>query len=125
MERGNSVIFAFVPDLMDHLRRTFDPESPVRYDLLFEEVRTSPLLILDDFGKERKSDWAVEKLYQIIVHRHNLRLPTIITSTMKFEDNRDPILSRVLDESLSSPNPIDAPDYRKRMGDSISRRRKS
>ena len=125
LERGNSVIFAFVPDLMDHLRRTFDPESPVRYDRLFEEVRTSPLLVLDDFGKERKSDWAVEKLYQIIVHRHNLRLPTIITSTMKFEDNRDPILSRILDESLSSPNPIDAPDYRKRMGGSNSRRRKS
>ena len=80
IERGNAVVFAFVPDLMDYLRARSVPESPVRYDRLFEEVKTAPLLILDDFGKERRSDWAVEKLYQIIVHRHNLRLPTVITS---------------------------------------------
>ena len=124
IECGNPVIFAFVPDLMDHLRRTFDPESPVRYDRLFEEVRTTPLLILDDFGKERKSDWAVEKLYQIVVHRHNLRLPTVITSTMEFDsEGGDPILSRILDESIKIHYVIDAPDYRKKMRPVPGRRR--
>ena len=116
LELDNSAIFAFVPDLMDHLRRTFDPQSPIRYDRLFEEVRSTPLLILDDFGKERKSDWAVEKLYQIVVHRHNLRLPTVITCAMELEDvGGDPILSRILDESIKNHYVIEAPDYRKKM----------
>ena len=87
---------------MDYLRDTFDPASPARYDRVFEEVRTAPLLVLDDFGKERRSEWAVEKLYQIIVHRHNVRLPTVITSMMEFSEERDHVISRILDQSLST-----------------------
>ena len=109
---GKSVFFAFVPDLMDYLRDTFIPDSPITYDDLFEGVRNSPLLILDDLGKERRSPWAIEKLYQIIVHRHNARLPTVITSMMEFRDELDPITSRVQDPSVSQLIPIEAPDYR-------------
>ena len=124
IDQNRPVLFTFVPDLMDYLRDTFHPESSVRYDRLFEEVRTSPLLILDDFGKERKSDWAVEKLYQIVVHRHNLRLPTVITSTLEFKDEGgDPILSRILDDSIKIDCVIDAPDYRKKMRPTAGRRK--
>ncbi len=115
IERGHRVVFSFVPDLMDYLRDTFDPESPVRYDRVFEEVKTAPLLVLDDFGKERRSEWAVEKLYQIIVHRHNVRLPTVITSMREFSEERDPVISRILDPSLSTHVQVEAPDYRKKI----------
>ena len=115
IERDQRVVFSFLPDLMDHLRDTFDPESPVRYDRVFEEVRSAPLLVLDDFGKERRSEWAVEKLYQIIVHRHNVRLPTVITSTSELLEKRDPVISRILDPSLSTLVRVEAPDYREKM----------
>lgn len=125
IERGQRVIFSFVPDLMDYLRDTFDPESPVRYDRVFEEVRTAPLLVLDDFGKERRSEWAVEKLYQIVVHRHNVRLPTVITSMREFSEERDPVISRILDPSLSTLVRVEAPDYREKMRPVPGRRRRS
>ena len=112
IEKGGPVNFAFVPELMDYLRYTFSPESTVTYDRVFEEVKNAPLLVLDDLGKERSSGWAVEKLYQIVVHRHNARLPTIITSMMDFGDNLDPITSRVQDPSVSQLVRLDAPDYR-------------
>ena len=51
-------------------------------------------------------------LYQIIVHRHNSRLPTIITSMLDFKDELDPITSRVQDGYISQVIPIKAPDYR-------------
>ena len=105
-------MFWFVPELMDYLRYTFNPESPVAYDRVFEEVKSAPLLILDDLGRERGSSWAVEKLYQIVVHRHNARLPTVITSAMDFKDDLDPITSRVQDGDISQVVPVDAPDYR-------------
>ena len=123
-ERGQRVVFSFVPDLMDHLRDTFDPESPVRYDRVFEEVKAAPLLVLDDFGKERRSEWAVEKLYQIIVHRHNVRLPTVITSMREFSEERDPVISRILDPSLSTLVRVEAPDYRKKMRPVPGRRKR-
>ena len=120
---GRPVVFWFVPELMDYLRYTFNPESPVAYDRVFEEVKGAPLLILDDLGRERGSPWAVEKLYQIVVHRHNARLPTVITSGMDFKDDLDPITSRVQDGDISQVVPVDAPDYRNKGLRPPSRRR--
>ena len=112
MTKGETVFFAFVPELLDYLRETFSPDSAVTYDRLFDQVKAAPILILDDLGKERSSKWAVEKLYQIIVHRHNARLPTVITSMLEFKDELDPITSRVQDPWVGQLIRIDAPDYR-------------
>jgi DNA replication protein DnaC len=112
IKAGDPVAFAFVPDLLDYLRFTFNPESPVTYDRFFERVRTAPLLILDDLGGQRTSPWAEEKLYQIIVHRHNARLPTVITTRRLPIDPHDPVASRLKDPGLVSLLTIDTPDYR-------------
>ena len=112
LKAGEPVAFTFVPDLLDHLRFTFSPESPVTYDRLFERVKTAPLLILDDLGGQRTSPWAEEKLYQIIVYRHNARLPTVITTRRLPVDPHDPVASRLKDPSLVSVLTIDTPDYR-------------
>ena len=112
LEAGESVAFAFVPALLDHLRFTFTPDSTVNYDQLFEWIRQVPLLVLDDLGAQRTSPWAEEKLYQLIVHRHNARLATVITTRGLSGDNNDPISSRLKDPSLVSVLAIDVPDYR-------------
>ncbi len=110
---GRYVYFAFVPDLLDHLRFTFSPESPVRYDQLFEEVRTAPYLVLDDLGAHSSTAWAEEKLYQIIVHRQEARLPTVITLRDFMEDRLPPpVRSRLKDASIVTWCPISAPDFR-------------
>ena len=113
LERGEPVFFAFVPDLLDHLRYTFSPDSRVTYDQLFEEVRQAPLLILDDLGAQTSTPWANEKLYQLIVHRHNASLPTIITTRELPVEAGDPIASRLNDQRLVTGVPIDAPDFRR------------
>ncbi len=112
LQAGQPVFFAFVPDLLDHLRYTFTPESRVTYDELFEQVKQAPLLILDDLGGQSSTAWANEKLYQIIVHRHNARLPTIITSRGISDNPKDPVASRLNDPRLVTVVPITAPDYR-------------
>jgi len=112
LEAGESVAFAFVPALLDHLRFTFTPDSTVNYDQLFEWIRQVPLLVLDDLGAQRTSPWAEEKLYQLIVYRHNARLATVITTRGLSADNSDPISSRLKDPSLVSVLAIDVPDYR-------------
>ncbi len=117
MDMGNSVFFAFVPELLDYFRYTFDPQSRVTMESILEEVKSAPLLILDDLGQEHNSPWAEEKLYQIFVHRHNNRLPTVITSMLDFSDptRTAPIESRIRDSSLGKIIRIDAPDYRIRV----------
>jgi len=112
LKEGNVVKFVVVPDLLDHLRSTFSPESPVTYDQLFEEVKNAPLLILDDFGEHSTTPWVQEKLYQVINHRYNAQLPTVITTRLATNEMDDPIVSRFFDPQLSTVFEILAPDYR-------------
>ena len=68
--------------------------------------------MLDDLGQEHSSPWAYEKLYQIIVHRHNTRLPTVVTSMLDFSEESGPIGSRVRDPSVGQLIRMDTPDFR-------------
>ena len=112
-KRGDAVMFVSVPNLLDFLRQMFEPNTPATYDRL-DEVRNSPLLILDELeGQDYYTAWAYEKLQQIIVHRHNMRMPTVVTSRNDFTEQRGPISSRIQDQGLSTLIRMDAPDYRR------------
>ena len=115
LQRGGQVFFAFVPTLLDHLRTTYSPDSAVGFDELFEQVLNVPLLILDDLGSENSTPWAEEKLYQIVVHRHEARLATVITTASTLEElevAKPRISSRLVDWEVVDWVPIDAPNYR-------------
>jgi len=115
LRQGRDVFFAFVPSLLDHLRATFSPDSPIGYDELFEQVKTTPLLILDDLGAESSTVWAKEKLYQIVVERHEARLPTVITSAFdldELEEAEPRVGSRLMDTNVVNWVPISAGNYR-------------
>jgi DNA replication protein DnaC len=115
-QAGKPALFVVVPEVLDHLRSTFSPESKVSYDQLFESVKTAPLLILDDFGEQSASPWVREKLYQLINYRYNAQLPTVITTRYSLdeinEDIDDSVSSRLVDREFSYTFAITAPDYR-------------
>jgi DNA replication protein DnaC len=111
IQQGQSGLFIVVPDLLDHLRAAFNPNAVTPYDKRFEEVRNTPLLVLDDLGTQSATPWAQEKLYQLFNHRYNARLPTIITMVEAIE--LDPRLkSRLLDVGRCTAIAISAPSYR-------------
>jgi len=109
---GFSPMFIVVPDLLDHLRSTFNPNSETSYDRRFEEVRSARLLVLDDLGTQATSPWVREKLYQLFNHRYNAQLPTVITTSERFEDLDPRLRSRMQDFSLCAVHPITVPSYR-------------
>jgi DNA replication protein DnaC len=110
-------LFIFVPEFLDHLRSAFSPDSKISYDQLFEKVKNTPLLVLDDFGEQAATPWAREKLYQVINSRYNARLATVVTTRLPLEDIDSPIRSRFIDARLSVSYAIEAPDCR---GDNTS-----
>ncbi len=110
---GRPVIFTTVPDLLDFLRSSFAPNSLVGFDERFEQIKTAPLLILDDFGTESGTPWAREKLFQILNHRYNGRLPTIITTNYELEEIELRMRSRLADPGLVHIVAILAPDFRR------------
>jgi DNA replication protein DnaC len=114
LARDEPVLFVVAPDLLDHLRTTYGPQSTVSYDERFTLVRDAPLLVLDDLGTESATSWAREKLYQLLNHRYNLRLPTVITTNLKPSELDPRIYSRMCDPSVGQIIAITAPDYRRR-----------
>jgi DNA replication protein DnaC len=111
LARHGRAMFVSVPDLLDHLRSTYAPDSRVTYDQLFEAVRTAPLLILDDLGTQSATAWAQEKLYQLLNFRYVGALPTVVTTNLHLDDLESRIAARLGDQSLSQLIFIDAPHY--------------
>lgn len=101
IELGNEVFFTVVPDLLDHLRATFAPTTDITYDELFESVRNAPLLVLDDLGTQSASTWAQEKLFQILNHRFNAELPTIITTNHRLAEMDERLRARLEDKRVA------------------------
>lgn len=109
---GQHVSFIVVPDLLDHLRSAYSPDSRVTYDDLFETIRTAPLLILDDLGAHCSTPWAEEKLFQLVNYRYNHRLPTVVTTNQSLDELDERLASRLADLKVSTLCPISAPSYR-------------
>ncbi len=82
VDNSRMVFFSHAPDLLDHLRSSFGPASEISYSDLFEQVKATPLLVLDGLGSQSPTPWAEEKLRQIFNHRFNAELPTIVTTAV-------------------------------------------
>lgn len=117
IDLGGQATLVEVADLLDYMRQTFRPTSDVSFDRRFNEIKTTPLLILDDLKESGTSSvWAEDKLYQVLNHRYYAHLPTVITSTLKpdaFAVNYPGLWNKILDADKVQSYVIDMPPYRR------------
>jgi DNA replication protein DnaC len=119
---GDPPLFVMTPDLLDHLRAAFSPSSGTSYDRRFDEIRTAPLLVLDDLGAQSTTPWAKEKLHQLFNYRYNAELPTVITvSSEMLKEIDDRLRTRLLDERICKIYAITVPAFH---GTKATKRRK-
>lgn len=81
-KRGRGVMFRTVPDLLTDLKGGFDDDAKETEGALIDAFKNVDTLILDDIGAEKPTGYAGEKLTQILNHRHNAKLRTILTSNL-------------------------------------------
>jgi DNA replication protein DnaC len=112
IDRGEPAVFMVIPELLDYLRAAYSPNSDIGYDELFESLKNTPLLILDELGMETATPWAREKLYQLINHRYNCLLPTVITMNMEAEPVDVRLWSRINDRQLTTVCEVVDKDHR-------------
>ena len=115
---GIPTLFLTVPDLLNSLRFSYDdPEST--FEQRFDEIRSAPLLIMDDFGTQNATEWSQEKLFQILNYRYINKLPVVITTNLMLEEMEPRIRSRLEDPEMVTSVKIIAPDYRRPSHDSL------
>jgi len=119
LEQGRACRYAQVSRLLERLRRTYDltPEQAFeqrepRFETVFGWYCDTPLLILDDLGAEKLTDWAVSQLDALVDHRYIRGLPLVVTTNILMSELPPRIASRLQDRRLGRVVAVSGPDYR-------------
>ena len=87
---------------------------------IIDQMRYYPLLVIDDLGAERNSDYALETVYMVIDERYKSKKPLIVTTNLTLDEICNPknmAYQRIYDRVLEMCAPL---VFR---GDSIRRRK--
>lgn len=84
----NEGLYIFLPTFLEDLRDNYDNKDP-EFDEILRMIKTCRLLIIDDIGAERVTDWVRERMVSIINTRVSNNLTTIYTSNLKVEFSRN------------------------------------
>jgi len=104
IEAAMPIKFINSAELFFEIKKTFQNDTETTADDLINLYSGYPILIIDDLGAERISEWVREVLYLIINRRYENVVPTLITtnySTKGLYDNFDKkIASRLLADAI-------------------------
>ena len=85
IENDKIVLMGRLTSLLDMIKGTFNDNTKSENELM-ELYSNIDMMIIDDLGTEKISQWALEKLYTIIENRNENKLPIIITT--RFDKQR-------------------------------------
>lgn len=104
-------LFVTTPNLLDLLRSGYKRGD---YEALLRTCCEVPLLALDDLGVENGTDWAAEKLFQIVNERYQARRPLVVSTNVPVRELDPRLASRLSDDDLVTTVALYAPDFRQR-----------
>lgn len=96
-KHDTGVKFASSMNILAEIRRTYDNDSEYTESQLLDALVMTEVLVVDDFGTEKTTQWVQDKFYQIINNRYVERRITIFTSNMPINrlDYDDRITNRI------------------------------
>lgn len=85
LEQAIPTIFTTGVRFLDRVRQSYDRDGALRGEHrdIVEIFARVQVFVLDDLGKERFSEWAAEKLYDLVNRRFETNLPVIVTSNIE------------------------------------------
>lgn len=108
-------IFKPVPDLLLEIRSAFKDGASESEDDIIKKYSRVPLLVLDDLGSEKTSEYSITTLYIIIDRRDRELMPTIITTNLNPKEIEEKLGARIASRLSGMKNiKINMPDYRKK-----------
>lgn len=94
IENDIRVKFGTLINLLGEIKDSYKSDSETE-GFIMDTYSKVPLLIIDDLGKERPSEWVLEKLFTIINNRYERNLPIVITTNY----NRQQLAERLANGS--------------------------
>lgn len=114
-KKGYIVVFQSVPELLQRIRSTFNSENKENETQIMRALLESDLLILDDIGAEKTTEWVEEKLFNIIDGRYRKELPTLYTSNLQPKELQNQVGKRSYDRMVETSLTVEnkAESYRR------------
>jgi DNA replication protein DnaC len=81
-DAGRSVAIYSVPQLLAHIKATYEEGSGSSYLDLFRRLSRVDLLHLDDLGAEKRTEWVLEQLYAIVNERWQEQRSIVVTTNL-------------------------------------------
>jgi DNA replication protein DnaC len=108
------ILFVPVPELLFEIRQSYSDKEVSEQEIV-DRYSSVPLLILDDLGAEKTTEWAESILYLIIDRRNRYEKWTIVTSNLTLDEIERSLGARIASR-LSDMKVINIklPDYRKK-----------
>lgn len=105
-----SVRFITTSNLLNSIKSTFENSSSFvdTYTTLINDFKNIDILIIDDIGSERASEWVDEMFYNIINDRMTSKKVTIFTSNYSIEEL--PVDKRISNRIMKMAVPIAFPE---------------
>jgi DNA replication protein DnaC len=82
MEKGHEVLFWDYQTLLDNIRSGYDPASNTANKEAYRMALDADVLLLDDLGAHRVTDWVEDTVTAIVTFRCNNRKPLIATTNL-------------------------------------------
>lgn len=79
IDRGIEVLFGTSISHLESIRNDFENTGINRYEARMKSV---PMLVIDDLGKEKKTDWTKQVLFDVVNYRYEHKLPLIVTTNL-------------------------------------------
>jgi DNA replication protein DnaC len=113
--RGKRVVFISMPDLLEKIKATFNKNSTESEAEIMKGLQMADLLIIDDIGAEKVSDWVQEVIFRIVDGRYKKIKPIMATSNLEPKELAERIGKRAYDRLIEISQPIknEATSYRR------------
>lgn len=98
---GAEVLYASTAELVARAKAQFSKNADADILNPFDEASEAQVLLLDDIGTEKPSEWLLEQMYRLINSRYNNNLTTLLTSNVCLETFEASYDSRIADRIYS------------------------
>jgi chromosomal replication initiation ATPase DnaA len=82
LAKGFSGVFFDYSNLLDRIRKSYDSASGIADREAYRTALDAEILLLDDLGSQRGTEWVQDTVTSLITYRYNHQKPLIATSNM-------------------------------------------
>jgi DNA replication protein DnaC len=107
IDRGIHFRYIVYSDLLQKIRSSYNQDSPEADEKqILSTVQQIPVLLIDDLGTEKATEFASSTLYQIIDHRYREEKPIILSTNYSVKNlkNRFPVMGERIFQRLLEMN---------------------